>query len=170
MLEFYLGSIIGSLAVDYISSAAISRSLKRKGYGFNKKKLSFVEKFCSVLKFILMNCIPIFNIVGALTLLNMATSEKGQEKAIKILLDRKLTYKTEELLAQEEKEKIASIDNEEIKECLNTKDADINNKYSVMSDAEKLAFLKEERDTILGANKVEEPNFQKVNKRKNDSK
>lgn len=58
----------------------------------------------------------------------------------------------------------------EIRDSLNTKDVDINNKYSVMSDAEKLAFLKEERDTILGANKAEEPNFQKVNKRKNDSK
>ncbi len=162
MLEIYLGSVLGSFAVQLIAAHAITKRLKRDGYGEIDKKRSLSERICSALKIAFYNLIPIFNIILAGVILSGATNDKMYNIYISRLLKEKAIYKTDELLAKEEEEKLAQINYEEIKSSLDNKDTDLQNKYASMNDAEKLAFLKQERDNILRAGNVEEPVIQKI--------
>lgn len=167
MLEVYLGSVIGSLALEVVSIIAIMKKLKREGYCFNFPKYSFIESFLKWLKMILNNGVPVVNVAMAYYFIKCATNDEMVADLKEEFLDDGMIYKSEELLAREEAEKLASIKHKQVRADLDTLDYNDNNRYSNMSDAEKLAFLKKERELILGAGKIEEP-FQKVKKtRKN---
>lgn len=163
MLEIYIGSVIGSIALELGSILDMMVKIKKNGYEFDRSDDTFIEKLLFYLKFILFNCIPVLNIVVGLAVLVCDLSESLFEEIQLSALEKGVIHKTEELLAKEEAEKLASIEHDLTRESLDTLNEDIINKYSMMSDAEKLAFLKEERERILGAGKTEEP-FQKVKK------
>lgn len=167
MLEIYIGSVIGSIALELGSFLDIMVKIKKNGYAFNRSNDTFIETLLFYLKFILFNCIPVLNVVAGLSVLVCDLNESLLEEIQLSMLEKGVIHKTEELLAKEEEEKIASINHEQVRADLDTLDYSDNNRYSNMSDAEKLAFLKKERELILGAGKIEEP-FQKVKKtRKN---
>lgn len=163
MLEVYIGSVIASIALELISAKSMELKIKKNGYAFNKSKDTFMEKILDYLKIILLNCIPVLNVVISLSILLCDLNESRMEEIQKSALKKGAIYKTEALLAKEEAEKLASIERNLTRQSLDTLNEDIVNKYSMMSDAEKLSFLKEERERILDTSKTEKP-VQKVKK------
>lgn len=163
MLEAYIGSVIGSIVLELISTKSIELKIKKNGYAFDKSNDTFIEKLINCLEFILVNCIPVVNVVISMFILAINANESRLEEFQSSLLKKGFIHKTEELLAKEEAEKLANIEHDLTRQSLDTLNEDVVNKYSMMSDAEKLAFLKEERERILDTSKTEKP-VQKVKK------
>lgn len=163
MFEFCVGSFIIIKLLGLASISVIIKKTERDGYRWNNPEKSLIKYILDGIIFLLLNNLPFCNIVLAFCALHVAIDEEWLDELQGYLLDKDIICESEELLAKE-KERYASINHEQVRESLDTMDKEISNKYLAMSDAEKLAFLKKERDLILNAGKVEEP-VQKVNKK-----
>lgn len=150
-MEHYLLFVLGCMGIEFVSIVSCINKLKKAGYKFNVKKKSFFVTFFEYVKLFLKNCIPLYNVILAASTLMAATNENCFDIFIEKCIEKGMITKTEEQLNKEEAEMLAKLEEEEIRKSLDTKDEDIVNKYSMMSDEEKLAFLKKERDNILNS-------------------
>lgn len=165
-MEFLLGYLAfsgGCLACSVVCALGLSKKIKNEGYKEIKKKKPFVENFGKFLKLLLEFMIPVVNIVIVVGLFKMLTDEKFFEYAKRKLLEQGVIEKSDELLAKEEADILAKLEQENTRKSLDTMNIDIANKYSMMSDEEKLAFLKKERDMILNQKELNNGQYQKVN-------
>lgn len=164
-MEAYLAFVLGCMGVEVISIAACVKKIKREGYKINYKKKSFFENVCELVKFTLENFIPVYNVLMVASTLLSATSENFWNIFLEKCIEKGVVTKTDEQLAKEEAERLARMEEFETRKSLDTIDEDIVNKYSMMSNDEKIAFLKRERDRVLMDSK-EEKSFQKIKNNK----
>lgn len=164
-MEFLLGYLAfsgGCYAFSGVFALGALKKLKNQGYKEIKKKKSFIENFGYFLKNLLWFMIPVVNIAIASSLLKVLTDEKTFEDNKRKLLEQGVIEKSDELLAKEEADILAKLEQENTRKSLDTMNIDIANKYSMMSDEEKLAFLKKERDMILNQKELNNGQYQNV--------
>lgn len=164
-MDFLLGYLAfsgGCLVCSGVCALGLYKKIKNQGYKEIKKKESFVEKLCKFIKVLLEFMIPVVNVAVVVSMFKTLTDEKTFEGVKRKLLEQGVIEKSDELLAKEEEEILAKLEQENTRESLDTMNIDIANKYSMMSDEEKLAFLKKERDMILNRKGLNNKQHQKV--------
>ena len=160
-MEAYLGFVLVCMGVEVISIAACIKKFKREGYRINSKKKSFFENVCELVKFTLENFIPGYNVLLVASTLLSATNENFWNIFLEKCIEKGAITKTDEQLAKEEAESLAKMEEFETRKSLDTIGEDVVNKYSMMSNDEKIALLKRERDRVLMESE-EEKGYQKI--------
>ena len=64
LLKLYLGTTAASWITTGIYTFAAAERIKRKGYKFNTTKKSFAENLASIMSFVFIASIPVYNIIN----------------------------------------------------------------------------------------------------------
>lgn len=153
LLNIYLGTTAVSFATTFLYTAAFSKKLKREGYKFVKENKSLLEKFLTFISTVFKCCIPIYNILNAITLLCMGDNAYEYIK-IKSLEQGKI-YKP---INNDCENKILNENTESIQKRRNEKT------YEEMSVEEKLAYLKQEKEKLINETAKNSSTFTKIKK------
>lgn len=150
LLDIYLGTTAISWATVFIFSAACVKKLKREGYKFVKEKKSISENIASFISAAFKGSIPIYNIFNAIYML--CVGDKIYEyMEDELLKNGKIYMPTEEMPSSKDE----FLPREETKIYTESMEkVSTEKKYDEMTLKGKLAYLKHEREILIGQSRT----------------
>lgn len=147
LLELYLATTAISMSVTALAARAGKNYIERKGYKFVKEEKSAAERIVTYLSPLVINSIPVYNIVNSIVVLikgDKLYDEIGEKlaKEGKIYIPNKEEKKKEQVVKSQSLERKKSNTN-------NSQKIRTEKKYEDMSLEEKREYLEKQKAKII---------------------